>query len=67
MLYVNRLTFGQSHAPADVPKALARTLSDLGVEYLDLYLMHWPVAKTDGKSVLDFVDVSRQQQDPSVE
>ena len=27
-----------------VPLALERTLADLGVEHLDLYLMHWPVA-----------------------
>ncbi|CAN9206724.1 unnamed protein product [Alternaria alternata] len=32
------------HAPEDVEAALDKSLQDLGVEYLDLFLMHWPVA-----------------------
>ena len=32
------------HAPNDVKPALHRTLRDLNVEYLDLYLMHFPVS-----------------------
>ena len=31
------------HAPEDVESALDKSLQDLGVEYLDLFLMHWPV------------------------
>lgn len=31
-----------SHHPDDVPKALDASLKDLGVDYLDFYLMHWP-------------------------
>ena len=31
-----------NHAPEDVEKGLDKTLKDLGVEYLDLFLMHWP-------------------------
>ena len=30
------------HHPQDVEPALDRTLKDLGTDYLDLYLMHWP-------------------------
>ena len=32
------------HRPSGVRKALQETLDSLGLEYLDLYLIHWPVA-----------------------
>ncbi|KAL0960495.1 hypothetical protein HGRIS_005533 [Hohenbuehelia grisea] len=38
------------HAPEDVEPTLDESLARLGVEYLDLYLIHWPVAfYKDGK------------------
>ncbi|KAH3743551.1 aldo/keto reductase [Pelomyxa schiedti] len=32
------------HAPEDVRPAFMRTLEDLGLDYIDLYLIHWPVS-----------------------
>ncbi|KAJ7166330.1 NADP-dependent oxidoreductase domain-containing protein [Mycena crocata] len=37
------------HAPEDIEPALDDSLAKLGTEYLDLYLIHWPLAKKDGK------------------
>ena len=45
------------HEPAQVEAALDQTLSDLGLKYLDLYLMHWPVSNIDGNNSIYFIPV----------
>ena len=49
--------YGCSHQADQVEQGLDKTLHDLGLEYLDLYLMHWPVASSGGKNYIDYVDV----------
>lgn len=47
-LFVTSKLWNDSHAKEDVLPALEQTLKDLQLEYLDLYLMHWPVAQKKG-------------------
>ncbi|KAJ6004974.1 hypothetical protein N7540_012773 [Penicillium herquei] len=43
-IFVTSKLWNNKHHPEDVLPALQQTLDDLGLEYLDLFLMHWPVA-----------------------
>jgi alcohol dehydrogenase (NADP+) len=43
-LWITSKLWNNAHAAEDVRPALEKTLSDLRLEYLDLYLVHWPVA-----------------------
>jgi len=42
------------HAPDDIEPALDQSLANLGTDYLDLYLVHWPVAFNKDTGNLDF-------------
>lgn len=47
-LWITSKLWNNAHAPADVAPALRRTLEDLRLEYLDLYLIHWPIVQRPG-------------------
>jgi alcohol dehydrogenase (NADP+) len=41
-LWITSKVWNDMHGEGDVPLSLARTLKDLKLKYLDLYLVHWP-------------------------
>jgi diketogulonate reductase-like aldo/keto reductase len=41
-LWITSKLWNDSHAPADVIPAFRRSLRDLRLDHLDLYLIHWP-------------------------
>ncbi|KAH7035534.1 aldo/keto reductase [Microdochium trichocladiopsis] len=49
-IWVTSKLWNADHRPDRVHEAIGKTISDLGVRYLDLYLMHWPVAFVPGGS-----------------
>eukprot|EP00727_Mastigamoeba_balamuthi_P007402 m51a1_g3282 putative alcohol dehydrogenase (323) ;mRNA; r:257606-258683 len=47
-VFVTSKLWNDSHSARDVRAACLRSLEALGLEYLDLYLMHWPYALKKG-------------------
>ncbi|MDF9832345.1 alcohol dehydrogenase (NADP+) [Ereboglobus sp. PH5-5] len=41
-LWITSKLWNDKHAEADVIPSFEKSLSDLGLDYLDLYLVHWP-------------------------
>ncbi|XP_025422747.1 LOW QUALITY PROTEIN: alcohol dehydrogenase [NADP(+)]-like [Sipha flava] len=54
-LYITSKLWNIFHQPEIVETVLKKTLSDLQVEYLDLYLIHWPMAFKEGGLNDDFI------------
>ena len=47
-LWITSKLWNFNHLRADVVPGLKNTLSDLRLDYLDLFLVHWPVAHKPG-------------------
>lgn len=43
-VFVTSKLWNTKHEPEDVEEACRTSLAHLGLTYLDLYLMHWPMA-----------------------
>jgi diketogulonate reductase-like aldo/keto reductase len=55
-LFITSKLWNTFHRPELVRKGFDQTITDLGVKYLDLYLVHWPLAFVNdgtGNSVVD--------------
>lgn len=64
-VFITSKLWNACHAAADVEPACRESISKLGTEYLDLYLMHWPVCLKKGHPMPpgpeDFIDVPLEE------
>ena len=72
-LFITTKLWNTDHHPDDVAAMLDASLKDLGLDYVDLYVLHWPIAfqrggkgpfpvNDEGKVIhedIDYVDVCR--------
>lgn len=55
-IWVTSKLWNDHHASDRVEQALDKTLRDLKLDYLDLYLMHWPVGQDSGNNEINYID-----------
>jgi alcohol dehydrogenase (NADP+) len=66
-IFITTKLWNNKHHPDDVESALQQSLDDLGMDYVDLFLMHWPVAwkrgedlfpkENDGRPAIEPIDI----------
>ncbi|GJP95719.1 hypothetical protein CBS115989_8308 [Aspergillus niger] len=54
-IFITSKLWNSQHDPAVVEKALDECLAELELDYLDLYLVHWPVSFTTGSELFPLV------------
>ena len=56
-VYLTSKLSNGNHKPPDVRRSLEKTLANLGIEQIDLFLIHWPLPTV---AELDYVDTWRE-------
>ncbi|KAF5018226.1 hypothetical protein F66182_9789 [Fusarium sp. NRRL 66182] len=67
-IFITGKLWNNKHRPEEVAGALDDTLEELGLEYIDLFLIHWPVAFQNGNTLfpLDASDENKAGLDRGV-
>ncbi|SJX64247.1 related to GCY1-galactose-induced protein of aldo/keto reductase family [Sporisorium reilianum f. sp. reilianum] len=59
-LFITSKLWNTAHKPENVEAAYNDTLKELGLDYLDLYLIHWPVAFKEGADLVPKTEDGKQ-------
>lgn len=50
-IFITSKLWNNCHRAKDVERTVDKSLNDLGINYIDLYLIHWPVSFAPGDSL----------------